>query len=78
MFGQKRVCFTFAPGHNASIRLLVFCANRLLCVDSRNDISVFCLETKKTHATWAPHGKITALLSDPTLDYALVGLQSGK
>ena len=28
--------------------------------------------------SYAPPGRITALLTDPTIDYALLGLQNGK
>jgi syntaxin-binding protein 5 len=48
-----------------------------LCVDSRNDFSVFSLETKRLSNAHSPPAKITALHSDPTLDYALLGTANG-
>jgi hypothetical protein len=46
-------------------------------VDSKNDICVFSLETKDMLASYAPPGHVTALLTDPSLDYAFIGLQNG-
>ncbi|KAI9871001.1 MAG: hypothetical protein M1830_003542, partial [Pleopsidium flavum] len=77
VFGQKRVSVTLLPPRKASIKTLQFCADKLLSVDSKNDISIFSLETKRLLASYAPPGFVTALLTDPTLDYALIGLQNG-
>lgn len=77
VFGQKRVCVTFKPPRKSSIKSLQFCADKLLSVDSRNDVTIFCLQTKRLLASYAPPGFVTSLLTDPTLDYALVGLQNG-
>jgi syntaxin-binding protein 5 len=46
-------------------------------LDSKNDISVFGLETGKLIASYAPPGHVMALVSDPCLDYCLIGLQNG-
>lgn len=78
VFGQKRVDVVFALPHRASVKILQFCAEKLLCVDSRNDLSVFSLETKALLNAYSPPAKITALHSDPTLDYALLGTQTGE
>ena len=78
MFGQKRVNATFTTPRKASIKALHFCADKLISVDSKNDISVFSLEAKRMIASYAPPGLITALVTDPTLDYALIGLQNGR
>ena len=78
MFGQKRVCHTFNPPRKSSIRQLQFCANRLIALDSKNDISVFSLETAKLIASYAPPGHVMTLVSDPCLDYCLIGLQNGE
>lgn len=59
------------------MKILQFCAEKLLCVDSRNDLVVFSLEEKRLLNAHCPPGKITALHSDPTLDYALIGTQGG-
>jgi len=78
VFGQKRVCHTFNPPRKSSVRQLQFCANRLLSLDSKNDVSVFSLETGKLVASYAPPGHVMALVSDPSLDYCLIGLQNGR
>src|SRR5271163_4527472 len=78
VFGQKRVCHTFNPPRKSSVRQLQFCANRLLSLDSKNDVSVFSLETGKLIASYAPPGHVMALVSDPSLDYCLIGLQNGR
>jgi syntaxin-binding protein 5 len=62
----------------ASVKILRFCAEKLLCVDSKNDLSVFSLESKKLINAHSPPAKITALHTDPTLDYALLGTQHGE
>ena len=59
------------------MRTLHFCADKLVAVDSKNDIAIFSLETTKIVASYTPPGQITAWLTDPTLDYALIGLQNG-
>lgn len=77
IFGQKRVSVTLLPPRSASIKILQFCADKLVSVDSKNDISIYGLETGRRIASHAPPGLITALLTDPALDYALIGLQNG-
>jgi WD40 repeat protein len=78
IFGQKRVEVVLPlPTRSASVKILQFCAEKLLCVDSKNDLSVFSLETKKLLNAHSPPAKITALHCDPTIDYALLGTQQG-
>ncbi|KAL5403625.1 hypothetical protein PMIN04_012784 [Paraphaeosphaeria minitans] len=77
VFGQKRVEVVFPLPHRASVKILQFCAEKLLCVDSRNDLSVFSLASKKLLNAHSPPARITALHSDPALDYALLGTQNG-
>ena len=76
-FGQKRVCVTLKLARKASVKILHFCSDKLICVDHKNDISVFALETARIIASYSPPGQITAIASDPTLDYAIIGLQTG-
>ena len=77
IYGQKRVSFSFTPARPASIKELQFCADKLIVMDSKNDISIFSLETKHMIANYAPPGHVVAMLSDPSLDYCLTGLQNG-
>ncbi|KAI9738215.1 MAG: hypothetical protein M1834_008713 [Cirrosporium novae-zelandiae] len=77
VFGQKRVCVTFELQRRASVQTLQFCAEKLICIDSKNDISIFSLQTRELLASYAPPGLITAFVTDLTLDYAFIGLQTG-
>jgi hypothetical protein len=77
VFGQQRVCVVFTLPRKAACTILQFCADKLVSVDSKNDVCVFSLEQRKLTASYAPPGLITALLTDPSLDYAFIGLQSG-
>lgn len=77
IFGQKRVSVVFNPPRPASIRELQFCGDKLVVMDSKNDVSIFSLETKRVIANYAPPGHVTALVTDPNLDYCLSGLQNG-
>jgi syntaxin-binding protein 5 len=77
VFGQKRVEVVLPLPNRASVKILQFCADKILCVDSRNDLQVYSLEAKRLVNAHSPPAKITALHSDPTLDYALLGTQNG-
>lgn len=77
VFGQKRVSVNLSLPRKASVKTLQFCADKLISVDSKNDISVYSLESTRIIASYAPPGLITASLTDPTLDFALIGLQTG-
>lgn len=61
----------------ASVKILQFCADKLIAVDSKNDIVIYSLETARILSSYTPPGQVTALLTDPALDYALIGLQNG-
>ncbi|KAL5120360.1 Lethal(2) giant larvae sro7 [Pleosporales sp. CAS-2024a] len=78
VFGQNRVEVVLPLPRPASVKILQFCAEKLLCVDSQNDLAVFSLESRKLIHAHSPPAKITALHSDPTLDYALLGTQQGE
>lgn len=54
-----------------------FCGDKLIVLDDKNDVNIFSLELRKRVATYSPPGQVTALLTDPSLDYCLTGLQSG-
>lgn len=77
VFGQRRVSVVFQFPRKASAKFLQFCADKLISVDSKNEISIYSLDTKQTLVTYAPPNHVTALLTDPGLDYAFIGLQSG-
>ncbi|KAI9680137.1 MAG: hypothetical protein M1829_001374 [Trizodia sp. TS-e1964] len=77
IFGQKRVCVTFSLPRKATVTTIQFCGEKLVSVDSKNEFSVFCLESKKLLASYTPPGFVTSLLTDPSMDWAFLGLQNG-
>ncbi|KAL8726904.1 MAG: hypothetical protein Q9166_006393 [cf. Caloplaca sp. 2 TL-2023] len=78
VFGQSRVSVVLPLPRKSSVKLIQFVADKLVCVDSKNEVSVFSLETTRILSTYTPPGSVTALLTDPTLDFALLGLQNGE
>ncbi|KAJ5793648.1 Lethal giant larvae (Lgl)-like C-terminal [Penicillium paradoxum] len=78
VFGQRRVSVVFEFPRKASARFLQFCADKLVSIDSKNQICVYSLETGRMVVSYAPPGQVTALLTDPSLDYAFIGLQNGE
>jgi syntaxin-binding protein 5 len=77
IFGQRRVEVTFKFQRKASAKFLQFSADKLIAVDTKNDVCVFSLEKKKLLISYAPPSGVTALLTDPSVDYAFLGLQNG-
>jgi syntaxin-binding protein 5 len=69
---------TFSTPRRASIRQLRFYAEKLVSWDSKNDVCIFSLETGRLIASYAPPGHITAIFTDPSLDYCFIGLQNGE
>ena len=67
----------FNVPRQASIRSLQFCAEKLISLDSKNDICIFSLQMRKLLTSYAPPGHVTTLVTDPTLDYMLIGMQTG-
>ncbi|KAI9822456.1 MAG: hypothetical protein M1827_000175 [Pycnora praestabilis] len=78
VFGQKRVSVTLNLPRRASVKILQFCADKLISVDSKHDVAIFSLEHRRLVATYAPPGYVTSLLTDSSLDYAFLGLQNGE
>ncbi|KAL9040948.1 MAG: hypothetical protein Q9180_001596 [Flavoplaca navasiana] len=78
VFGQSRVSVVLPLPRKSSVKSIHFVTDKLVCLDSKNELSVFSLETSRILSTYTPPGSVTALLTDPTLDFALVGLQNGE
>jgi syntaxin-binding protein 5 len=78
IFGQKRVSAVLQLPRRSSVKTLQFCADKLLCLDARNDLVVFSLETKKMLSSYSPPGSVHVLCCDPSIDYAFLGMQSGQ
>ncbi|KAJ5634200.1 hypothetical protein N7528_002042 [Penicillium herquei] len=66
VFGQRRVLMVFELPRKAS-------AN----IDSKNEISIYGLESRRMVTSYAPPGQATCLATDPSLDYAFIGLSNG-
>ncbi|OOF99786.1 hypothetical protein ASPCADRAFT_203594 [Aspergillus carbonarius ITEM 5010] len=77
VFGQRRVSVVFSLPRKASAKFIQFCADKLVSVDSKSEISIFSLATRQTLVSYAPPSHASALLTDPSLDYAFIGLQNG-
>lgn len=77
VFGQRRVSAVFALPRKASAKLIQFYADKLIVVDSKSDVTIYSLEAQKILVSYAPPSHATALLTDPSLDYAFIGLQNG-
>ncbi|KHJ34295.1 putative snare-dependent exocytosis protein [Erysiphe necator] len=78
VFGQQRVQVTFQLSRPSSVQLIRFCANRLISLSSKNELSVWDLATKRKLSSITPPGITTAIETDPTLDWAFIGLQNGR
>ena len=77
IFGQKRVQVVLTLPRRASVKTLQFCADRLISLDSKNEVIIWDLQLAKKIASYAPPGVVTALVTDPMLDWALIALQNG-
>jgi syntaxin-binding protein 5 len=77
IFGQQRVQVTLTLPRRASVKSLHFVADRLISLDSKNELIIWDLQTGNKVASYSPPGLATSVVTDPMLDWALIGLQSG-
>ncbi|KAJ6105830.1 hypothetical protein N7512_009347 [Penicillium capsulatum] len=77
LFGQRRVLVVLDFPRKASAKFLQFCGDKLISIDSKNEISIYSLETRRLVTSYAPPGQATALATDPSLEYAFIGLSNG-
>jgi syntaxin-binding protein 5 len=78
IFGQKRVQVTLTLPRRASVKSLHFVADRLISLDSKNELIIWDLKTSNKIASYAPPGVAMSLVTDPMLDWILIGLQNGE
>jgi syntaxin-binding protein 5 len=52
-------------------------ADRLVSLDSKNELIIWDLASTKKVASFNPPGVVTTMVTDPMLDWALLGLQNG-
>jgi len=86
IFGKDRVQVTLSLSTpSASVRVLQFAFDKLLCIDSADILYSFSLPTsnsiglagKRKLSTYIVPGKVSSLASDPLLDYTFIGLVAG-
>lgn len=78
IFGRNRVSGVYTLSRKASVSILRFCQDKLIIVTSKNELSIFSLTERKIDVSYSPPGHVTAVLTDPGLDFAFIGLQSGE
>ncbi|KAI9147759.1 Lethal(2) giant larvae protein [Paramyrothecium foliicola] len=77
IFGQRRVQKILQPPRPSSFQALQFTGNKLVSVDVRNEVGVWDLDTGARIAAQVIAGHVVALVTDPMLDWAFLGLQNG-
>jgi syntaxin-binding protein 5 len=77
VFGQSRVTAVLNLQRRTSVRSLFFNADKLICFDARNDITIWSLESKRILCSYSPPGPVTAICCDPSIDYIFMGMQTG-
>ncbi|KAI1809182.1 lethal giant larvae like, C-terminal-domain-containing protein [Poronia punctata] len=78
VFGQSRVEKFFVPPRPCSFVDLQFCANRLISLDSKNEVFIWDLDTGAKVTSFHAPGIVACMLTDPMLDWCFLGLQSGE
>ena len=77
VFGQRRVQKILEPPRSSSFQFIQFSGNRLISADFRNELGVWDLDTGDRIAATVVAGQIAAMITDPMLDWAFIGLQNG-
>ncbi|KAM3514065.1 hypothetical protein MY11210_002277 [Beauveria gryllotalpidicola] len=78
IFGQRRVQKVLQPPRATSFRMLHFSANHIVSLDTKNEIGVWDLDTGIRAGSQVMAGLVAALVVDPMLDWAFIGLQNGN
>ncbi|KAL7810057.1 lethal giant larvae like, C-terminal domain-containing protein [Trichoderma aethiopicum] len=77
VFGQQRVQKTFEPPRRTSFRSVQFSANRLVSLDRNNELGLWDLDTGERVAAQVIGGPVGAMVTDPMLDWAFIGMHNG-
>ena len=78
VFGRDRVSCTLPlPSPKATVKEIQFCAEKLVVLDSQNDINMYSLVERKLTGSYSPPGGVQCMATDPTLDYAVLGMANG-
>ena len=77
VFGQRRVQKILEPPRPTSFQFVQFSANRLISMDTKNELSIWDLDTGSRIASQVIGGHVVSLATDPMLDWAFIGIQNG-
>ncbi|KAH9904541.1 lethal giant larvae like, C-terminal-domain-containing protein [Xylariomycetidae sp. FL2044] len=77
VFGQGRVQKLLVPPRSTSFADLQFCANRLVSLDTKNEVNIWDLDTGNRVAAFRALGVVTCMLTDPMLDWCFLGMSTG-
>ncbi|POS78907.1 hypothetical protein DHEL01_v202701 [Diaporthe helianthi] len=78
VFGQGRIQKYFQHTKPGSIRSLHFSANRLISLNNRGELTIWDLDTAKRIAGGSCGSGVVTVVTDPMLDWALVGQSTGE
>ncbi|KAK9777638.1 putative Lethal giant larvae (Lgl)-like C-terminal domain-containing protein [Seiridium cardinale] len=78
VYGQSRVHKFLVPPRACSFADLQFCANRLISLDTKNEIIIWNLDTGARVTGFHAPGVVTCMLTDPMLDWCFLGTANGE
>ncbi|KAG6357964.1 hypothetical protein INS49_013847 [Diaporthe citri] len=78
VFGQSRIQKYFQHNKPGSIRSLHFSANRLISLNTRGELTIWDLDTARRIAGGPCGSGVVSVVTDPMLDWALIGQSSGE
>ncbi|KAI1749005.1 lethal giant larvae like, C-terminal-domain-containing protein [Xylaria castorea] len=78
VFGQSRVQKFFVPSKPRSFADIQFCANRLISLDTKNEVTIWDLDAGTRLTSFQAPGTVARMLTDPMLDWCFLGLQTGE
>jgi syntaxin-binding protein 5 len=80
VLGQENVEVVFSPGNSETSinHVQIIRSLYLVTVDSKNYVTVISLDTKETLSQYHVTGNVTAVTSDPSLDWLFLGLENGQ
>ncbi|RKP30600.1 hypothetical protein METBISCDRAFT_15849 [Metschnikowia bicuspidata] len=79
VYGRDSVEVVFELKTSGSIQFLRFVKGvYFVCVESSGNVTVLSLHSKKILGTYLAHGSVTAVETDPSLDWLVLGLTNGS
>ncbi|KAI2602662.1 lethal giant larvae like, C-terminal-domain-containing protein [Hypoxylon sp. NC1633] len=78
VFGQSRIQKLLVTSRSCSFADVQFCANRLVSLDTKNEVTVWDLDTGKKVTGFRAPGIVSCMVTDPMLDWCFLGVQSGE